>query len=151
MLRDFILWQQRCWGFKSPGLWHVIGQVVPDVLKDCSASVFKGPPVQEFFLDFNSHSIVIPLLFHGKEMGLTFLHSLARFWCWTHATCDDRRREGCKFLTSINEIKFLHVPWNSVTFATKHCSNKVCVCHRLHCLHSWHLSCWLSVWKDKYA
>ena len=149
-----MLWdsEQRCWGFKSPGLWHVIGQVVPDILKDCGAFIFKGPAVQEeFFLDLNSHSIIIPVSLNCKETELMFLHSLSWFWCRTHVTCENWRREDCTFLMGTNEITFLHVPWNSLTFATKQCCNKVCVHHGLHPLHSWHLSCWLSVWKDKYA
>jgi hypothetical protein len=37
-------------------------------LKDCGAFIFKGPAVKgEFFLDLNSHFIVIPVLLHGSD------------------------------------------------------------------------------------
>jgi len=41
-VQDLMVSQWCCWGFGSAGMWHsVIGWVVPDVLKDHGAFIFR--------------------------------------------------------------------------------------------------------------
>jgi hypothetical protein len=113
VLWEWLKFSSYIYAFLSVWIQFGAGDVHKDVMGD--VSLVKFCPVK-------------PLLLLGTYMKFWshfphLLYDLGVFpcniWAWCEF-CEDRRREICTFITTVNQIKFICLPWNQMVKAKFH-------------------------------